>query len=36
MTTPSTPGHRQSQLVWLVLVMLGALPAIAGWYRWAT
>ena len=35
MTTPSTPD-RQSQLVWLVLVMLGVLLAIVGWYRRAT
>ncbi len=27
---------RQEQLVWLLLVVLGAFLAIVGWYRWIT
>ena len=26
--------ERQSRLVWLILVILGAALSIIGWYRW--
>ena len=26
---------RQSQLLWLVLMLLGTFLAVVGWYRWA-
>ena len=34
METPHTPDH-QSQIIWGVLVLLGAVLAVAGWYNWA-
>jgi hypothetical protein len=34
-TTPNDP-NRQSRLVWTILVILGAVLAVAGWYKWAS
>jgi hypothetical protein len=34
METQHTPDH-QSQIIWAVLVLLGAVLAVAGWYNWA-
>lgn len=31
-----TPPDRMSQLVWLILAILGAFLCIVGWYRWAS
>ena len=28
------PPDRTSQLVWLILAILGAFLAVVGWYRW--
>ena len=35
MATPNTVDY-QAQLVLLMLVILGAILAVVGWYRWAT
>ena len=35
MATPDT-HDRQSLLVWVVLVILGLVLSVVGWYRWAS
>ena len=35
MIAPRSPD-RESQVVWLVLVILGVLLAVVGWFRWLT
>jgi hypothetical protein len=35
MVTPETVD-RQAQLMRLILVILGAILAVVGWYRWAS
>jgi len=35
MIAPRSPD-RESQIVWLVLVILGVLLAVVGWFRWLT
>jgi hypothetical protein len=35
MATPNTVD-RQAQLIRLILVILGAILAVVGWYRWAS
>jgi hypothetical protein len=32
----STAPERQVQGVWLMLVILGAMLSVVGWYRWMT
>jgi hypothetical protein len=31
-----TPPDRTSQLIWLILAILGAFLCVVGWYRWAS
>jgi hypothetical protein len=32
----SNEPDRQSRFVWLLLVIVGAILCLVGWYRWAT
>jgi hypothetical protein len=35
MATPNDPNS-QSRLIWVIVVILGAVLAVVGWYRWAS